>query len=116
MFSHLLNFAVLHLCDVLHTFLFVSFTEGPPIRDHVILSVTSSSFRVSWSLNSTQNHTFHVQVYRGEELLRSAWTQGTTLEVAGLEAGVLYGVKTSYQACGTNVTTTLTVRTGKTLI
>ncbi|XP_019601212.2 uromodulin-like 1 isoform X2 [Rhinolophus sinicus] len=85
--------------------------DGPPIRDHMILSVTSSSFHVSWSLNSTQNRTFHVQVYRGEELLRSAWTQGTTLEVAGLEAGVLYGVKTSYQACGTNVTTTLTVRT-----
>ncbi|KAF6385689.1 uromodulin like 1 [Rhinolophus ferrumequinum] len=85
--------------------------DGPPIRDHKILSVTSSSFHVSWSLNSTQNRTFHVQVYRGEELLRSAWTQGTTLEVAGLEAGVLYGVKTSYQACGTNVTTTLPVRT-----
>lgn len=116
MSSHLLNFALLHLSDILHTFLFLSFTDGPPIRDHVILSVTSSSFQVAWSLNSTQNHTVHVQVYRGEELLRSAWTQGTTLEVAGLEAGVLYGVKTSYQACGTNVTTTLTVRTGKALV
>lgn len=80
------------------------------------LSVTSSSFQVSWSFNSTQKRTFHVQVYRGEELLRSAWTQGTTLDVAGLEAGVLYGVRTSYQACGTNVTARLTVKTGKALV
>lgn len=80
------------------------------------LSVTSSSFQVSWSLNSTQNRTFHVQVYRGKELLRSAWTQGTTLDVAGLEAGVLYGVRTSYQACGTNVTAWLPVKTGKALV
>lgn len=47
------------------------------------------------------------------ELLRSARTQGQTLVVAGLEAGVLYRVKTSYQGCGTNVSTTLTVKTGK---
>ncbi|KAM8813856.1 uromodulin-like 1 isoform 2-T2 [Rhynchonycteris naso] len=85
--------------------------DGPPITDYMVLSVTSSSFQVSWSLNSTQNHTFHVQVYRGEWLLRSARTQETTLEVTGLEAGVLYRVKTSYQACGTNITTMLTVRT-----
>lgn len=77
------------------------------------LNVTSSSFQVSWSLNSTQNRTFHVQVYKGEELLRSARTREMTLEVAGLEAGVLYGVRTSYQACGAHVTAVLTVRTGK---
>lgn len=71
---------------------------------------------MSWSLNSTENRTFHVQVYRGEELLRSAWTQGTTLDVAGLEAGVLYEVRTSYQACGTNVTARLTVKTGEALV
>lgn len=82
----------------------------------MIRNVTSSSCHVSWSLHSTQNRTFHVQVYRGEELLRSVWTQGTTLEVAGLEAGVLYGVKTSYQACGTTVTTTLAIRTGEALV
>lgn len=71
---------------------------------------------MSWSLNSTEKRTFLVQVYRGEELLRSARTQGTALEVTGLEAGVLYWVKTSYQACGANVTAMLTVRTGKTLV
>ncbi|XP_054432164.1 uromodulin-like 1 [Pteronotus mesoamericanus] len=86
--------------------------EGnPPIGDYMILSVTSSSFQVSWSLNATQNRTFHVQVYQGEELLRSARTQGTTLEVTGLEAGVRYGVRTSYQACKANITAMLTVRT-----
>ncbi|KAM9697303.1 uromodulin-like 1 [Dama dama] len=85
--------------------------DYPPIRDLVILNVTSSSFQVSWSLNSTQNHTFWVQVYRGEELFRSASTPGMSLEVAGLEAGVRYGVKTSYQACGANITAMVTVRT-----
>ncbi|XP_041591048.1 LOW QUALITY PROTEIN: uromodulin-like 1 [Vulpes lagopus] len=85
--------------------------DCPPIRDYVTLNVTSSSFRVSWRLNSSRLRTFHVQVYKGEELLQSASTTGRTLEVAGLEAGELYGVKTSYQACGSNVTATLTVRT-----
>ena len=56
----------------------------------MILNVTSSSFQVSWSLNSTQNHTFWVQVYQGKELFRSASTPGMSLEVAGLEAGVRY--------------------------
>ncbi|XP_077734860.1 uromodulin-like 1 [Canis aureus] len=85
--------------------------DCPPIRDYVTLNVTSSSFQVSWRLNSSLHRTFHVQVYKGEELLQSASTAGRTLEVAGLEAGELYGVKTSYQACGGNVTATLTVRT-----
>lgn len=82
----------------------------------MILGATGSSFQVSWSFNSTQKRTFLVQVYRGEELLRTASTQGTALEVTGLEAGVLYWVKTSYPACGANVTAMLPVRTGKTLV
>ncbi|XP_021791177.2 uromodulin-like 1 [Papio anubis] len=85
--------------------------DCPPLSDYVVLNVTSSSFQVSWRLNSTQNHTFHVWVYRGMELLRSARTQGQALAVAGLEAGVLYRVKTSYQGCGADVSTTLTVKT-----
>ncbi|XP_076724705.2 uromodulin-like 1 [Callospermophilus lateralis] len=85
--------------------------DCPPIRDYVALNVTSSSFRVSWGLNSTQNHTFHVQLQRGELVLRRAWTSDLGLEVAGLEAGVLYGVKTSYQGCGANVSAWLTVKT-----
>uniref|UniRef100_G3TN88 Uromodulin like 1 n=1 Tax=Loxodonta africana TaxID=9785 RepID=G3TN88_LOXAF len=85
--------------------------DCPPIRNYMVFNVTSSSFQVSWSLNSTQSHMFHVQVFEGEELVRSARTRGTTLEVVGLEAGVLYGVKTSYRECGADVTATLTVRT-----
>lgn len=89
------------------------FTGCPPIRDYAILNVTSSSFRVSWSFNSTRRRPFHVRVFKGEELVWSARTAGRTLQVAGLEAGELYTVKTGYQACGANVTATLAVRTGK---
>ncbi|XP_032316810.1 LOW QUALITY PROTEIN: uromodulin-like 1 [Camelus ferus] len=85
--------------------------DCPPLRDHVTLNVTSSSFHVSWRLNSTQNHSVQVEVYKGEELLRTSRTRGTSLEVAGLEAGVQYGVKTSYQACGANIAAALTVKT-----
>lgn len=75
--------------------------------------VTSGSFHVSWSLNSSQNHSFHVQVYKGRELLRSTWTESRTLAVPGLEAGVLYGVRVSYQGCGANISAALVVKTGK---
>ncbi|XP_075399025.1 uromodulin-like 1 [Tenrec ecaudatus] len=85
--------------------------DCPPIRNYMVFNVTSSSFQVSWSLNSTQKHTFHVQVYKGEELVRSASTSGTAMQVVGLEAGVLYRVKTSYWECGANATAMLTVRT-----
>lgn len=101
------------LADPLLVFSSCAFVDCPPLSDYVVLNVTSSSFQVSWRLNSTQNHTFHVWVYRGTELLRSVKTQGQALAVAGLEAGVLYRVKTSYQGCGADVSTTLTVKTGK---
>lgn len=90
--------------------------DCPPIRDFVALNVTSNSFRVSWSLDSTENHTFHVQVYKGRETLRSTWTRGRTLTVSELEAGVLYRVRTSYQGCQANVSATLVVKTGKALV
>lgn len=90
--------------------------DCPPIRDFMALDVTSSSFHVSWSLNSTQNHTFHVQVFKGREIFRSIWTRSQTLTVPGLEAGVLYGVRTSYQGYGANVSATLAVKTGKALV
>ncbi|ERE86822.1 uromodulin-like 1 [Cricetulus griseus] len=85
--------------------------DCPPIRDFMALDVTSGSFHVSWSLNSSQNHTFHVQVYKGRELLRSSWTGSRTLAVPELEAGVLYGVRVSYQGCGANVSAALVVKT-----
>uniref|UniRef100_A0A8C5W801 Uromodulin like 1 n=1 Tax=Microcebus murinus TaxID=30608 RepID=A0A8C5W801_MICMU len=85
--------------------------DCPPIRDYMALDVTSGGFRVSWGVNATQSRTFHVQVFRGEELLWSAETEGPGLAVAGLEAGALYGVKTSYQGCGANVSAALAVKT-----
>ncbi|XP_051008579.1 uromodulin-like 1 isoform X2 [Acomys russatus] len=85
--------------------------DCPPIRDFVALDVTSSSFRVSWSLNSTQNHTFNVQVYKGREILKSTWARSRILAVSGLEAGVLYRVTTSYQGCGADVSASLVVKT-----
>uniref|UniRef100_A0A2K5QZY4 Uromodulin like 1 n=1 Tax=Cebus imitator TaxID=2715852 RepID=A0A2K5QZY4_CEBIM len=85
--------------------------DCPTLSDYMILNVTGGSFQVSWRLNSTQNHTFYVRVYRGEALLRSARTRGLALAVSGLEAGVLYRVKTGYQGCGADISTTLTVKT-----
>lgn len=64
-------------------------------------------------MESPWPRTFRVQVYKAGELVRSARTAERSLEVAGLEAGALYGVRTSYQACGASVTATLAVRTGK---
>ncbi|XP_076973622.1 uromodulin-like 1 [Tamandua tetradactyla] len=85
--------------------------DCPPIRNYMIFNVTGSSFHVSWSLNCTQNHTFRIQVYKGEELLRRVSTTARSVAVSGLEAGVLYAVKTGYGACGANVTAALAVRT-----
>lgn len=77
------------------------------------LNVTSSSFQVSWSVDPPRSRDFHVQVFRGEQLLQSAWTSGLALQVSGLDAGELYVVRTSYQGCSANISTMLTVKTGK---
>uniref|UniRef100_A0A8C2QKZ5 Uromodulin-like 1 n=1 Tax=Cricetulus griseus TaxID=10029 RepID=A0A8C2QKZ5_CRIGR len=104
--EHCLNTEGSYQCQLNHTD-----EDCPPIRDFMALDVTSGSFHVSWSLNSSQNHTFHVQVYKGRELLRSSWTGSRTLAVPELEAGVLYGVRVSYQGCGANVSAALVVKT-----
>ncbi|XP_008051049.1 uromodulin-like 1 isoform X2 [Carlito syrichta] len=85
--------------------------DCPPISDYMVLNVTSSSFQVSWSLNSTQSRTFLVQVYRGKELIRSTRTWDLAMVVSGLEAGVLYKVEISYQGCGAHVSAMLTIKT-----
>ncbi|EMP31458.1 Uromodulin-like 1 [Chelonia mydas] len=73
------------------------------IGNHRIVSVTSSSFEVSWSVYSTLNHTFQVQVYKGKELITSMETTEMKRDVSGLEAGIKYTVKISYEACGKNI-------------
>ncbi|XP_075768319.1 uromodulin-like 1 [Pelodiscus sinensis] len=81
------------------------------IRDHRIVNVTSSSFEVSWSVNSTLNHTFQVQVYKGQELLASMETTEMEMDISELEAGIKYTVKISYEACGKNIISYKNVKT-----
>ncbi|CAM4411523.1 unnamed protein product [Lepidochelys olivacea] len=81
------------------------------IENHRIVSVTSSSFEVSWSVYSTLNHTFQVQVYKGKELITSMETTEMKRDVSGLEAGIKYTVKISYEACGKNIISYRNVKT-----
>ncbi|KAM6162797.1 uromodulin-like 1 [Erethizon dorsatum] len=85
--------------------------DCPPIRDHMALNVSSSGFQVSWSVSPPWSHDFLVQVYQGEQLLQSVWTGGLALQVSGLDAGELYMVRTSYQGCGANISSALTIKT-----
>lgn len=87
--------------------------DCPPIQDHMALNVTSSGFQMSWSMSPPRSRDFYVQVYRGEQLLQSTRTGDLALRVSGLEAGVLYTVRTSYQGCGANVSAELAVKTGE---
>ncbi|XP_040386385.1 uromodulin-like 1 [Cygnus olor] len=70
------------------------------IRNHRIFSVTSNSFEMSWHVESTLNHTFQVQVFKGEEIVQNLKTEEMKMNVSGLEAGVMYSVEISYEACG----------------
>ncbi|XP_053165232.1 uromodulin-like 1 isoform X2 [Hemicordylus capensis] len=82
-----------------------------PIRNHRIFNVTSSSFEVSWSVNSMVNHSFQIKVYKGKEFIQGMETTDTKLDVFGLEAGVMYTVKISYEVCGKNITSYRNVKT-----
>ncbi|XP_068540911.1 uromodulin-like 1 isoform X2 [Anas acuta] len=70
------------------------------IRNHRIFSVTSSSFEMSWHVESTLNHTFQVQVFKGKEIVQNLKTEEMKMNVSGLEAGVMYSVEISYETCG----------------
>ncbi|XP_062983765.1 uromodulin-like 1 [Elgaria multicarinata webbii] len=83
----------------------------PAIRNHKIFNVTSSSFEVSWSVNSTQNHSFQVEVYKGKELIQGTKTTDTKLDVSNLESGVMYTVKISYEVGDKNVSSYRNVKT-----
>nr|XP_056714386.1 uromodulin-like 1 [Euleptes europaea] len=81
------------------------------IKEHRIFSVTHSSFEVSWSVEPLLNHTFQVEVYKGKELIQGMETTNMTLDVFGLEAGVMYIVKISYEACDKNIVSHRNVKT-----
>ncbi|XP_016161367.1 PREDICTED: uromodulin-like 1 [Ficedula albicollis] len=81
------------------------------VRNHRILSVTSSSFEMSWAVSSTLNHTFHVRVSKGNETVHNLKTEEMQMDVSHLEAGVMYSVEISYETCGKIITSSQNVKT-----
>ncbi|XP_033369860.1 uromodulin-like 1 [Parus major] len=70
------------------------------VINHRILSVTSNSFEMSWLVIPTLNHTFQVRVSKGNETVQNLQTEEMHMDVAHLEAGVMYSVEISYETCG----------------
>ncbi|XP_060129650.1 uromodulin-like 1 [Zootoca vivipara] len=81
------------------------------IRNHKIFSVTSSSFEVAWSVNSTRNHSFNIEIYKGKELVQQMETHDTKLDVFNLEAGIMYTVNISAEDCGKKIVSSRKVKT-----
>ncbi|XP_071287218.1 uromodulin-like 1 [Agelaius tricolor] len=81
------------------------------VTNHRILSVTSNSFEMSWLVSSTLNHTFHVGVAKGNETVQSLKTEEMQVDVSHLEAGVMYSVEISYEACGKTIISHQNVKT-----
>ncbi|KAI1241478.1 hypothetical protein IHE44_0004951 [Lamprotornis superbus] len=81
------------------------------ITNHRILSVTSSSFEMSWLVSSTLNHTFQVQVSKGNETVQHLKTKEMQMDVSHLEAGVMYSVEISYETCGKTIISSQNVKT-----
>uniref|UniRef100_A0A7M4G1R8 Uromodulin like 1 n=1 Tax=Crocodylus porosus TaxID=8502 RepID=A0A7M4G1R8_CROPO len=77
--------------------------DSSAIRNHRIFSVTSNGFEVSWSVNSTLNHTFQVEVFKGKDIFKSIATTEMRVDVSDLEAGIMYLVKISYETCGKTI-------------
>ncbi|XP_077783918.1 uromodulin-like 1 [Podarcis muralis] len=84
---------------------------APAIRNHKIFSVTSSSFEVAWSVNSTRNHSFNIEIYKGKELVQQMETNDTKLDVFNLEAGIMYTVNISAEDCGKKIVSSRRVKT-----
>ncbi|KAM3837003.1 uromodulin-like 1 isoform 1-T1 [Vipera latastei] len=87
--------------------------DSPSIRNHKIFNVTCSSFEASWSVNSLQNHSFRAEVYKGKKLVGRMETTDMKLTMLNLEAGVMYTMNISYEACGKNITSSRIVKTGE---
>ncbi|XP_058681607.1 uromodulin-like 1 [Ammospiza caudacuta] len=81
------------------------------VTNHRILSVTSNSFEMSWLVSSTLNHTFHVQVAKGNETVQNLRTEEMQVDVSHLEAGVMYSVEISYETCGKTIISHQNVKT-----
>ncbi|NXD28575.1 UROL1 protein, partial [Spelaeornis formosus] len=81
------------------------------VTNHRILSVTSNSFETSWLVSSTLNHTFRLQVSKGSETVQNLQTEEMRMDVAHLEAGVMYSVEISYETCGKTIISRQNVKT-----
>ncbi|XP_039411697.1 uromodulin-like 1 [Corvus cornix cornix] len=81
------------------------------VTNHRILSVTSNSFEMSWLVSSTLNHTFQVRVLKGNETVQTLKTEEIKMDVSHLEAGVMYSVEISYEACGKTIISCQNVKT-----
>ncbi|KAL2310364.1 hypothetical protein Nmel_002014 [Mimus melanotis] len=81
------------------------------VTNHRILSVTSSSFEMSWLVSSNLNHTFQVRVSKGNETVQNLKTEEMQMDVSHLEAGVMYSVEISYETCGKTIISSQNVKT-----
>ncbi|NWZ81372.1 UROL1 protein, partial [Poecile atricapillus] len=81
------------------------------VTNHQILSVTSNSFEMSWLVIPTLNHTFQVRVSKGNETVQTLQTEEMHMDVSHLEAGVMYSVEISYEACGKTIISHQNVKT-----
>lgn len=68
---------------------------------------------MSWHVTSTLNNTFQVRVFKGKEIVQNLETEEMKIDVSHLEAGVMYTVEFSYEACGKIITSRQNVKTGK---
>ncbi|NXM32229.1 UROL1 protein, partial [Oxyruncus cristatus] len=81
------------------------------VTNHRIFSVTSNSFEMSWRVASPLNHSFQVQVFKGNETVQDLQTEEMKMDVSQLEAGVMYSVEVSYKTCGKTIISRQSVKT-----
>ncbi|XP_039241729.1 uromodulin-like 1 [Pipra filicauda] len=81
------------------------------VTNHQIFSVTSNSFEMSWHVTSPLNHTFQVQVFKGQETVQDLKTEEMKMDVSHLEAGVMYSVEVRYETCGKTIISRQSVKT-----
>uniref|UniRef100_A0A670YTT2 Uromodulin like 1 n=1 Tax=Pseudonaja textilis TaxID=8673 RepID=A0A670YTT2_PSETE len=112
--SSLLKKIVIRVYEVIDVIAIEGMASHNPnggIQNHKIFGVTSSSFKASWSINSSQNHSFRAEVYKSNELVERMETTDMNLTMLNLEAGVMYTMNISYEACGKNITSSRIVKT-----
>ncbi|RMC06184.1 hypothetical protein DUI87_15614 [Hirundo rustica rustica] len=73
-------------------------------------TVAASSLEV-FRASSTLNHTFQVQVSKGNETVQNLKTEEMQMVVSHLEAGVMYSVEISYETCGKTIISRQNVKT-----